>query len=159
MPAPAATNLKKSQFPDDEIEAGLVLSSALLAQAKTAEARDELGKLRPLGEKTENRELSLRFKLEQGRILLAEHDLRSAHTLVEMVSKAAESSGTAEIAWEAQTVLAEEQRASGNAAEASKQLNVLEARERSAGFILLASKTRTVQVIADSSRNRPGGSR
>ncbi len=149
----------KSQLPDDEIEAGLVLASALLAQGKTAEAWSELGKLRALGEKTENRELSLRFTLEQGRILLAEHDLRSAHTLVEMVSKGAESSGTAEIAWEARTVLAEVQRASGNAAEASQQLNILEARERSAGFILLAGKTRAVQVNADNARNRPGASR
>jgi DNA-binding winged helix-turn-helix (wHTH) protein/tetratricopeptide (TPR) repeat protein len=146
----------KSQFPDDEIEAGLVLASALLAQAKTAEARSELGKLRPLGEKTENRELSLRFTLEQGRILLAEHDFQAAHTLVEMVSKAAESSGTAEIALEARTVLAEVQRASGNAAEASKQLNILEVRERSAGFLLLASKTRAVQAITENARHQPG---
>lgn len=47
-----------------------MLASALLAQAKTTEAWNELGKLRALEEKTENRESSLRLRLEQGRILL-----------------------------------------------------------------------------------------
>jgi hypothetical protein len=112
-----------------------------------------MGKLRPLQEKTENRELSLRFSLELGRILPAEHDLRSAHTLVELVSKSSESSGSTEMAREAQMALAEIQESSGDTSGALKQLNLLEARERSAGLLLLARKTRAVQVNVADSRN------
>jgi hypothetical protein len=131
---------------DDELEAGLVLASAVLAQSKTDKAKTEMAELRPLEEKTENRELSLRFSLEQGGILLAENDLRSSRTLVEMVSKAAESSGYAEIMQEAQMILADMQAKSDDKAGASRQLSLLEARERSAGLLLLARKTNTVHM-------------
>ncbi len=145
--------LDKEQLLDDELEAGLVLAGALLSQSKTAEAKSEMEKLRPLEEKTENRELSLRFSLELGRILLAEHDLRSAHTLVEMVSKSSLASGSTEVAQEAQMALAEIQGSSGDTSGALEQLNPLEARERRAGLLLLARKTRAVQMKVASSRN------
>ena len=136
----------KSQMLDDELEAGLVLASAVLAQSKTDKAKTEMAELRPLEEKTENRELSLRFSLEQGGILLAEHDLRSSRTLVEMVSKAAGSSGYAEIMQEAQMILADMQAKSGDKGGASRQLSLLESRERNAGLLLLARKTNTVHM-------------
>jgi tetratricopeptide (TPR) repeat protein len=148
--------LDKAQVPDDELDAGLVLTKALLAQAKTAEAKSEMSKLRPLEEKTEDRELSLRFSLQLGQILLAEHDLRSSRTLVEMVSKMAESSGSADVSWEAQMVLSEVQKASGDAAGALRQMRLLEARERSAGLLLLASKTGTVSPAMGMARDRSG---
>ncbi len=145
--------LEKEHLLDDELEAGLVLARALLAQSKTAEAKSEMGKLRPLEEKTENRELSLRFSLELGRILLAEQDLRSAHTLVELVSKSSDASGSTEIAREAQMALAEIQGSSGDTSGALKQLNPLEARERSAGLLLLARRTSAAQMKVANSRN------
>ncbi len=138
--------LDKAEMRDDELEAGLVLTRAMLEQAKTVEAKSEMAKLRPLNEKTESRDLSLRFSLELGKILFAEHDLRSARTLLEVTEKAAQSSGSAGVSWEAQMALAEVQKASGDAVGAANQLRSLESRERKAGLVLLAKKTHEVQV-------------
>jgi hypothetical protein len=69
-----------------------------------------------------------------------------------MVSKAAEYSGSVEIAWEARMTLAEIQRASGDAAGASKQMELLAARERSTGLLLLAKKTSAAQMKSESDR-------
>jgi DNA-binding winged helix-turn-helix (wHTH) protein/tetratricopeptide (TPR) repeat protein len=146
--------LDKAQMQDDELEAGLVLARALLAQAKTGEAKSEMAKLRPLKDKTENLELNLRFSLELGQILMAEHDLLSARTLVDIVSKSAEYSGFVEIVWEARMTLAEIQRASGDAAGASKQMKLLAARERSTGLLLLARKTSAAQMKSASDKNQ-----
>jgi eukaryotic-like serine/threonine-protein kinase len=149
-----ADEFDKAEMRDDELDAGLMLTSALREQGKTVEAKSELGKLRPLEEATGNRELSLRFSLELGRILLAEHDLRSARTLAEMVTKTAESSGAKEISWEAQLVLSEVQMASGDTVGASRQMKLQEVRARNAGLLLLASKTRAVQVSAEDAKHR-----
>jgi tetratricopeptide (TPR) repeat protein len=138
----------KSRRLDDEIEAGLVLTNALLAQSRIDEVTTVLAQLRPLEEKTENRELSLRFSLEQGRILLAKHDPRSARALENMVSKSAALSGYVEIMQEAQMILADIQAESGDRTGASKQLSLLEVRERNAGLLLLARKTNDVRVKA-----------
>jgi DNA-binding winged helix-turn-helix (wHTH) protein/tetratricopeptide (TPR) repeat protein len=148
-----ADELGKAEMRDDELEAGLVLTRALLEQAKTVEAKSEMAKLRPLNEKTENRDLSLRFSLELGRILFAENGLRSARTLVEMVSKAAGSAGSVELTFEAQMVLSELQYASGDAAGASRQMRLLGARERNAGLLLLASKTENLSTARNTARH------
>jgi hypothetical protein len=122
------------------------LTDALLAQSKTDEAKTEMAELRPIEAKTENRSLGLRFSLEQGRILLAGHDLRSSRTLVETVLKASSSLGYAEIMQEAQAILADVQSESGDKVGASRQLSLLEMRERNAGFLLLAKKTNAIQM-------------
>lgn len=140
--------LDKAQMQDDELEAGLVLARALLAQAKTSEAKGEMAQLRPLKEKTDHLELSLRFSLELGQVLLAEHDLGSARMLVEMVSKSAGPSRLVEIVMEARLILAEIQRASGDGSGASKQMNLLAAREQRAGLLLLANQTREAQTTS-----------
>ena len=138
--------LDRAEMRDDELDAGLVLTRALLEQAKTVEAKSEIAKLRPLNEKTKSRDLSLRFSLELGKILFAEHDLHSARTLLEVTEKAAQSSGSAGVSWEAQMALAEVQKASGDAVGAANQLRSLESRERKAGLALLAKKTHEVQM-------------
>jgi tetratricopeptide (TPR) repeat protein len=141
-----AEELDKAEMRDDELEAGLVLARALLEQKKFALAKSELAKLRPLNEKTEHRDLSLRFSLELGEIFFAEHDLRSARTLLEVTEKTASSSGSAGISWEAQTELAEVQRASGETVSAVRQLRSLESRERIAGLMLLAKRTQMAET-------------
>ena len=105
--------------------------------------------------KTENRSLSLRFSLEQGTILMAEHDLRSSRTLLETVLKASSSLGYAEIIQEAQLILADMQSESGDKAGASRQLSLLEARERNAGLLLLARKTNALHMKIDKAGNPP----
>jgi DNA-binding winged helix-turn-helix (wHTH) protein/tetratricopeptide (TPR) repeat protein len=145
----------KLRMLDDEIEARLVLTDALLAQSKTDDAKTELAALRPLEGKTENRSLNFRFSLEQADILLAEHDRHSSRTQVEMASKASSSLGYAEIMQQAQTILAEMQSESGDKAGASRQFSLLEARERSEGLLLLARKTNALHMKDANSENPP----
>jgi DNA-binding winged helix-turn-helix (wHTH) protein/tetratricopeptide (TPR) repeat protein len=140
------SEFQKSRTLDDEIEAGLVLSAALLAQLKTDEAKTELADLRPIEEKSENRSLGLRFSLAQGRILLAEHDLRSSRALLETVSKAADSSGFLGIMQETQMLLADIRSESGDKGGAAKQLSLLEARDRAVGLLLLARETNVAEM-------------
>ena len=147
---------RKSSFQDDEIEARLVLVDALLAQSKAGEAKTEIAALHPLEAKSENSSLSLRFSLEQGKLILAGGDLRSSRTLIEMTSKTAASSGFAGIVQEAQIVLAEIQAKSGDGAGASRQLSLLEAREKNAGLLLLAKKANIVRLRIASAETPPG---
>jgi hypothetical protein len=144
---------------DDEIEARLVLTNAFLAQSKTVEAKTEMAELRPIEDKTENRSLSLRFSLEQRRILLAGHDLRSSSTLVETVLKASSSLGYEEIMLEAQTILADVQSESGDKVGASRQQSLLEARERNAGLLLLAKKINAVHMKVANAGNPSNATR
>jgi len=135
--------LHQAQSFDDELGAGLVLAEALLDQAKNADARNEIFVLRPLGEKTKNRELQLRFSLESARILLAERDLRSSRTQLDTVSREAEASGFVGLAWEAQIVLAEVQGETGERAGAIHNLKLVTDRARSSGLLLRARKADT----------------
>jgi len=135
--------LHQQQLPDDEIGAGLVLADALLDLSKNGDAKKELDALRPLEEKTLNRELQFRFSLEFARVLLEERELGSSRTLLDQVSKDADAGGFTSLTWEAQTVLAKVQGESGDVPGATRQLKLVEARERSAGFLLLARKADT----------------
>ena len=60
--------------------------------------------MRPLEEKTQNRELQLRFSIEFARVLLAENDLPSARNQLDTVVRAAEASGFIDLAWNAQII-------------------------------------------------------
>lgn len=133
--------LHQEQLLDDELGAGLVLVSALLDQSKDADAKREFLALRPLEEKTQDRKLQLRFALEQAQALAAEHDLHASLTLLDTVSRQADASGFAGLAWEAQTALASVDGRAGNRAGALRRLKILEANERSAGLQLQARKT------------------
>jgi tetratricopeptide (TPR) repeat protein len=132
--------LHHEQLPDDEIGAGIVLADALLNLSKSADAKKELDALRPLEEKTLNLALQLRFSLEFARVLLAERDLNRSRALLGQLAKDADADGFAGLTWEAQTSLAEVEGAGGDVAGATQQLKVLEGRERSPGFLLLARK-------------------
>jgi len=132
--------LHQEQLPDDEIGAGLVLADALLKLSKNVDAKQELVALRPLEEKTLNRELQLRFSLEFAKVLLAEPDLNSSRTLLDAVSKEAEAGGLAGLTWEAQMVRAKVRGEAGDVPGATHQLSLVEEQERSAGFLLLARK-------------------
>jgi DNA-binding winged helix-turn-helix (wHTH) protein/tetratricopeptide (TPR) repeat protein len=132
--------LHQQQFLDDELGAGLVLVSALLDQSKDADAKREILALRPLEEKTQNRELQLRFSIEFARVLLAEHDLPASRILLDKVSQQAETSGFVGLQWEAQMVRARAEGEADDLAGATKQLNALGARARTAGLLLLARK-------------------
>lgn len=130
----------RDQLLDDELGAGLVLAGALLDELKNEQAKQEMVTLRPLEEKTENRELQLRFSIEFARVLLAEHDLAASRILLDKVWKQAEASGFAGLQWEAQMVRARAQGEAGDLAGATKELNALGARARTAGLLLLARK-------------------
>jgi tetratricopeptide (TPR) repeat protein len=134
------SQLHQEQLPDDEIGAGIVLADAMLNQSKNADAKKELDALRPLEEKTLNRELQFRFSLEFAKLLLAERDFGSSRTLLDQVSKDAAGGGFSSLVWEAQMADAKVQGEGGDAAGATRQLKLVEARERNAGFLLLARK-------------------
>jgi DNA-binding winged helix-turn-helix (wHTH) protein/tetratricopeptide (TPR) repeat protein len=145
--------LHQQQLPDDEIGAGLVLADALLSLSRNVDAKNGLVALRPVEEKTQNRELQLRFSLEFARVLPAEPDLNASRTLLDSVAKEAEAGGFASLAWEAKTVLAKLQGEGGDVGGATKQLQLIEVRERSAGFLLLARKTHaTTRLWGNSGR-------
>ncbi len=131
----------KADVPDDELEAGLLLTRALLAQTHPAAARTEMTRLRPLDEKTQNRELNLRFSLRLAQILFAEGDYRSAKKLAEVVRESAKSAEFNVLSWEAQAVSLDAQKASGDAAGTAQPRKHLQAQERAAGLLLLAGKT------------------
>ena len=132
--------LHREQLPDDELWAGLVLANALLKLSKNVDAKKELVELRPLEGKTLNRELRLRFSLEFGRVLLAERDLDTSRTVLDRTSNEAETTGISGLAWEAQIALAQVQGEAGDVIGAIQQLKSVEARARSAGFLLVARK-------------------
>jgi tetratricopeptide (TPR) repeat protein len=143
--------LYQAQSFDDELAADLVLAEALLDQAKNADARNEIFVLRPLGEKTKNRELQLRFSLDSARVLLAEHDLRSSRTQLETVSREAEASGFVGLAWEAQIVLAQVQGETGQRSGAMHILKLVTDRARTSGSLLRARKADTIaKAVANS---------
>jgi DNA-binding winged helix-turn-helix (wHTH) protein/tetratricopeptide (TPR) repeat protein len=130
----------QDQLIDDELSAGLVLVGALLDESKDGQAKQEMVALRHLDEKTGSREMQLRFSIEFARILLAEHDLPASRILLDKASKQAEASGFSSLQWEAQIVRARVQLEAGDLAGATKQLNALKARARTAGLLLLARK-------------------
>jgi len=132
--------LHQQQLPDDEIGAGLVLADALLNLSKNVDAKNELVALRPVEEKTQSRVLQLRFSLEFARVLLAERDLNASRTLLNTISNEAEAAGFVGLAWEAKMGLSRVQEEDGDVAGATRQLKLVEAQERSAGFQLLARK-------------------
>ena len=130
----------QDQLLDDELGAGLVLAGALLDESKNDEAKQETIALRPLEDKTENRELQLRFSLELARTLVADHDLRSSRTLLDTVSREAEALGFTGLAWKAQTAHASVQGGTENKVRAIRELKQLEAREWNTGLQLQARK-------------------
>jgi hypothetical protein len=139
--------LHRQQFFDDELGAGLVLVSALLDQSKDAEAKQEIIALRPLEEKTQNRELQLRFSLRLAQSLAAKSELGASRALLDTVSREADASGFAALKWEAQTASASVAGRAGDLSGAIRQLNRLETSERNAGLQLQARKTHDVQRV------------
>jgi DNA-binding winged helix-turn-helix (wHTH) protein/tetratricopeptide (TPR) repeat protein len=133
--------LHRQQFHDDELGAGLVLVRAILDQSRNSDAKREVLALRPLEEKTQNRELQLRFSLELARALAAEPDLPSSRALLDTVSRDASASGFAGLTWETQTALACVEGQAGDRTGALRQLKILEATALNAGLQLQARKT------------------
>jgi tetratricopeptide (TPR) repeat protein len=143
----------QDQLLDNELGAGLVLAGALLDESKSDEAMRETVALRPLEEKTENRELQLRFSLELARTLAAEHELRSSRTLLDTVSREADALGFTGLAWRAQTALASMQGETEDKGRAIRELKQLEARERNVGLQLQARKADAAsRLLAGSGR-------
>lgn len=142
--------LHQSQLFDDELGAGLMLTDALLDQMKNADARKEIDAIRPLEAKTQNRELQLRFSIKFARVLLAENDLRSARTQLNMVTRGAKASGFIDLAWNAQIISAEVQGRTGDKASAMHELKWLASRARNAGLLLRARNADvTARTMAD----------
>lgn len=135
--------LHQAQLFDDELGARLLLTDALLDQMKHPDAGTEIVAMRPLAEKTQNRELQLRFSVEFARVMLAENDLPSARNQLDTVVRAAEASGFIDLAWNAQIIAAEVQGKTGDSASAMHELKLLASRARSAGLLLRARKADT----------------
>jgi hypothetical protein len=91
--------------------------------------------------------LHLRFEVEFAQVLLAEHELRTSTALLESVSRDAEATGFVALALETQMVRAKAQAEAGDLTGATKQLKLLEARERSAGQLLRARKTNSTAKV------------
>jgi len=133
--------LHREQFSDDELVAGLVVVRAMLAQSKSADAKQETAALHPLEQKTQNKELHLRFLLESAHVSEAERDFSSSRALLNTVSSESAALGFAGLKWAAQTDLASIEGTADDKVDALRHLKIVEAAEQNVGLLLQARKT------------------
>ncbi len=146
-PAAAETALRQclEQFhaehqSDDELSAGIALSSALLAQQKLAEAQQEFDQLKPGATASQNRLLRLQFALLSARILLASDNFRAAATPLQQLLRDARQSGYLGLELETRLALAEMAKKSGQSTSAQTQFAALRATATAKGFGRIARK-------------------
>ena len=143
--AEAAARKCKEQFhqqqqADDELTASIVLTQALLAQGKQADAKTEVAASALQASKNQNRLVSLQFSLVSARVAIASDQPQLSRTLLEQVIKDAKACGFLEIQWEAMLSLAELEKKSGHVVAARTQFASLATTARKKGFDLIARK-------------------
>jgi DNA-binding winged helix-turn-helix (wHTH) protein/tetratricopeptide (TPR) repeat protein len=130
----------QQQQADDELIASVVLTQALLAQGKQADAKTEIAAAAPLAARNQNRLVSLQFSLASARVALASDQAQSSRPQLEQVIKDAKSHGLLEVQWEAMLSLAELEKKSGHKAVAQAQYASLAKAAHAKGFDLIAHK-------------------
>jgi DNA-binding winged helix-turn-helix (wHTH) protein/tetratricopeptide (TPR) repeat protein len=130
----------QQQQADDELIASAVLTEALLAQGKQADARKEVASSAPLASKNQNRLNGLRFSLVSARAALASDQPQLSRPQLEQVLKDAQAHGFLQIQLEAMLSLAELEKKSGRQADARSRFAALAKSAHSKGFDLIARK-------------------
>jgi DNA-binding winged helix-turn-helix (wHTH) protein/tetratricopeptide (TPR) repeat protein len=125
---------------DDELAATTALVDDLRAQGRTAEAREELGHLRPRAEQTRNLADRLQALLVSARVSADTSQLDEAQRDASLVSREAREHDLTGAALEARLALAEVASRRGRIAAASQQRHSVERIARSKGFGLIAGK-------------------
>ena len=135
----------QEQQADDELAAGTVLISALIAQGKNADAQKEADVSGSLAEKSQNELARLQFALALARLRLASGDVESSRKLLQQVSQRARERGLLGIEFEALLEFAELARKTGSGAAAQQQLASLERAARAKGFGRIAAQAKGVR--------------
>ncbi len=132
---------------DDELAASVVLSEVLRAQSKQTESQTELAESRSLVEKTQNRLLGMRYRLESVRALLSTNQAESLRYPLEQILQESSRLGFAELKLETMFTHAELEKRTGHDGAARAQLAALRIAARSKGFVLIANKTMAVTTL------------
>ncbi len=130
----------QQQQADDELIASAVLTQALLAQGKLADAKVEVVSATPLAAKNQNYLVGLQFSLSSARVAQSSDQPQSSRPQLEQVLKDATAHGLLEVQWESMLSLAELEKKSGRAASARRQLASLAKAAHTKGFDLIAHK-------------------
>ncbi len=143
--AESALHQCKEQFhseqqSDDELAASVVLTRALLAEGKPADARHEVEASELLAKKSQNRLAQLQFALASARVVVSSDKPESARAELERILKDARAHGFVGLEFEVRLALAELEERSGRSAAAQAQLLSLERTARIKGFGLIARK-------------------
>jgi ATP/maltotriose-dependent transcriptional regulator MalT len=130
----------KQQQTDDELTASVVLTQALLAQGKHADAQKEVEATRALAGQSQNHLARLQFDLAFARVLLTSDQPELSRAQLEKILKDAREHSFAGVEFEARLALAELEKKSGHGAASRTELTALESSARSKGFGLMARK-------------------
>ncbi len=125
---------------DDELDAGIVLIDALLAQGKQGEAQKEIEADQQLGKKSQNYFLRLQFELASARVLLKSEHPDAADPSLKHVIRDAQRHGFKGLEFAADLALAELANKTKHAAQAQITLQALQKSATSKGFGLIARK-------------------
>ena len=150
-PADAEAVLRKckaqfsqEQQSDDELTASAMLTQALLAEGKRADASNEIAASAPLAAKNQNLFVRLQFDLAGARMKLASDHPESSRQPVEQILRQARSHGFVGVAFDAQLVRADMERKTGNSIAAHADRIALEKAARAQGFGLIARQAMAV---------------
>jgi eukaryotic-like serine/threonine-protein kinase len=130
----------KERQADDELTASTVLTQALLAEGKHADAAKEVEATRTLAGQSQNHLARLQFDLAFARVLLTSDTPEKSRAQLEKILKDARTRGFTGVEFEARLALAELEKKSGHGATSRTELTALESSARSKGFGLMARK-------------------
>jgi tetratricopeptide (TPR) repeat protein len=145
--AEASARMSQKQFhedkeADDELNARIVLITALLTQGKQGEAEKEIEGARRLSQQSQNRFLRLQFELVLGRVLLESHRPETSGPLFQEVNRDAKRHGFVGLEFANELASAEFANKTRNATRSLIQLRVLQKTASAKGFELIARKAR-----------------
>ncbi len=125
---------------DDQLDAGIALTSALLAQNKLVDAQQQLHRLQPLAANSQNRRSRLQFALVSARVAIASEKPQGASVLLQQLLRDARQAGFLGLELETRLALAELAKKSGHVSAAQTQFSAVETAARAKGFGLIARK-------------------
>jgi eukaryotic-like serine/threonine-protein kinase len=125
---------------DDELDARVTLTKALLAESKSSDANKELEASRPLASNSVNEILRLQFDLASARAAIASEHLELARRALSTILQKARSDDLVEIEFEGLLADAELKRKFGESTKARTELAALEKKTRNKGFGFIAAR-------------------
>jgi eukaryotic-like serine/threonine-protein kinase len=125
---------------DDELAASVGLTTALLAQGRTAEAQKEVDGAKEMATRSQNALYRLQYELASVRVLLESDHRDSCAPRLHKILREAQERRFAGTEFEAMLAAAELEKQSGHVAAAREHLASLENAAREKGFVLVARK-------------------